>query len=182
MNKTRFGLSANAYAGLTFLSMLVSPIITLAMVGAVLLTEDNDWLKRMALKALVLAVLVEVAVAILGTVSVNDGTIDAAKSADDYAKMAREYGEYSSDSAWKITSILNCETGLLGKVIDSLNGLLCYVNTGFNAAGIKCFFGLLGTIVKVVQAIFVILFAKKAFAGQYVKLPVCDGIVEKNVQ
>ena len=167
MNKTRFGLSANAYAGLTFLSMLVSPIITLVMVGAVLLTEDNDWLKRMALKALVFAILVEVAVAILGTVSVSDGAIENAKKG------------YSS---WEITNILNCNTGLLGAVIDSLNGLLCYVESGFNAAGIKCFFGLLGTIVKVVQAIFVILFAKKAFAGQYVKLPVCDGIVEKNVQ
>ncbi len=168
MNKTRFGLSANAYAGLTFLSMLISPIITLVMVGAVLLTEDNDWLKRMVLKALTFAILTQVAIAILGTVSVSDGYIKQFLDAD--------------VKDWEITSVLSYKGGFFGSIIDSLNGLLCYVNTGFDASAIKCFFGLLGTIVQVVSAIFVIIFAKKAFAGQYVKLPVCDAIVEKNVQ
>lgn len=52
MNKTRFGLSANALAALIFTAGLMGITPVVLLVGAVLLVEDNEWLKRMSVKAL----------------------------------------------------------------------------------------------------------------------------------
>ena len=51
MNKTKFGISANAYAALAFAVGLLGIIPTLILTGAVLILEDNQWLKRMCVKA-----------------------------------------------------------------------------------------------------------------------------------
>lgn len=136
MNKTRFGLSANAYAGLTFLAGIINPFITLIMAGAVLLVEDNDWLKRVVLKAVTFVILVGV-------------------------------------------SIFTVQ--MINTALDCINGLLYYVDATFEATKVKNFIALCAEILRVLEVIFLIIFAKKAFAGQYVKLPVGDGIVEKNV-
>ena len=135
MNKTKFGLSANAYAGLAFLAGIISPLITLIMAGAVLLTEDNDWLKRMVLKAVTVVIIIGIA-------------------------------SFSIDM---INTALNC-----------INGLLSYVDATFQTAKVMTFISLCADIIRVLEVIFLLIFAKKAFAGQYVKLPFGDGIVEKN--
>ena len=136
MQKTRFGLSANSFAALAFLAGIVSPLITLVMAGAVLLTEENDWLKRMVWKALAFVILMSMAA-------------------------------YSIE--------------MINTALDSINGLLSYVDASFDASKVKIFVNLCASIVRVLEVIFLILFAKKAYAGQYVKLPVGDNIVEKNV-
>lgn len=136
MNKTRFGLGANAYAGLTFLAGIINPFITLIMAGAVLLVEDNDWLKRMVLKAVTFVILVGVSI---------------------FAVQ------------------------MINTALDCINGLLYYVDATFETTKVKNFIALCAEILRVLEVIFLIIFAKKAFAGQYVKLPVGDGIVEKNV-
>lgn len=51
MNKTKLGISANAYAALVFAAGLLGIIPTLILTGAVLVLEDNQWLKRMCVKA-----------------------------------------------------------------------------------------------------------------------------------
>lgn len=137
MNKTRFGLSANAYAGLTFLAGIIDPLITLIMAGAVLLVEDNDWLKRMVLKAVTFVIIVGVSI---------------------------------------------FAVRMINTALDCINGLLYYVDATFETTKVKNFISLCAEILRVLEVIFLVLFAKKAFAGQYVKLPVGDGIVEKNVQ
>ncbi|MBQ7120026.1 MAG: hypothetical protein IJO09_07405 [Oscillospiraceae bacterium] len=156
MQKTRFGISAQAYAGLAFLSGIISPIITLVMTGAALIVEENDWLKRMVLKAFTFVLFMGVAETVLGDLSL--------------IRVGKSSFEVSAAG------------GLVAGIIDALNGLLSYVDSGFNAEKVKGFFGLLGSIVGVLKVIFLIIFAKKAFAGQYVKLPVVDGVIEKNAQ
>ena len=158
MQKTGFGISANAYAGLTFLAGLISPPLTVIMAGAVLLTEDNDWLKRMVLKAVAFIVFMGVAEIVLGTMSISE-----------YAGYAGHVG-------------ITANGGLVADGFKALNGLLSYMDENLDAHKIAGFFGLLGTIVGILKVIFVLIFAKKAFAGQYVKLPVVDGVIEKNVQ
>ena len=51
MNKTKLGISANAYEALVFAAGLLGIIPTLILTGAVLVLEDNQWLKRMCVKA-----------------------------------------------------------------------------------------------------------------------------------
>ena len=53
MKKTKLGISANAYAALVFATGLFGIIPALILTGAVLILEDNDWLKRMSVKAVV---------------------------------------------------------------------------------------------------------------------------------
>ncbi|MBE6911045.1 MAG: hypothetical protein E7473_00800 [Ruminococcaceae bacterium] len=152
MQKTRFGISAQAYAGLAFLSGIISPIITLVMTGAALIVEENDWLKRMVLKAFAFVLIMGVAEIVLGKMSFN------------------------------LKGDITAESGLVTEAFKALLGLLSYMDESLDVSKIAGFFGLLGTIVYILKVIFLMIFAKKAFAGQYVKLPVVDGIVEKNVQ
>ena len=152
MNKTRFGLSANAYAGLTFLAGIISPLLAVIMAGAVLLTDENDWLKRMVLKAAAFVVIMGVTEMVLGTMSFD------------------------------LKGNVTANNGLVADAFKALNGLLSYMDEDLDVSKVVGFFGLLGTIVNILKVIFLMIFAKKAFAGQYVKLPVVDGIVEKNVQ
>ena len=60
MNKTKFGLSANAYAALVFAVGLlgITPVVLLA--GAALIVEENEWLKRMSVKALAFVAIMKI--------------------------------------------------------------------------------------------------------------------------
>ena len=60
MNKTKLGISANAYAALVFASGLLGIIPAIILTGAVLILEDNEWLKRMAVKAVAFIVVINI--------------------------------------------------------------------------------------------------------------------------
>ncbi|MBQ7097886.1 MAG: hypothetical protein IJN96_07380 [Clostridia bacterium] len=60
MNKTKLGISANAYAALVFASGLFGIIPAIILTGAVLILEDNEWLKRMAVKAVAFIVVINI--------------------------------------------------------------------------------------------------------------------------
>lgn len=66
MNKTKLGLTANAYAALVFLAGLfgLTPLFLIA--GAALIMEENEWLKRMAVKAVIFVVSMAVINVIIG--------------------------------------------------------------------------------------------------------------------
>lgn len=65
MNKTKLGISANAYAALVFAAGLLGIIPTLILTGAVLVLEDNEWLKRMCVKAVAFIVVTKIISVIL---------------------------------------------------------------------------------------------------------------------
>ena len=66
MVKTKLGLTPNAYAALIFGIALLGGIIpALLLAGAALLLEENEWLKRMSVKAIAFLVMVKVVSVIL---------------------------------------------------------------------------------------------------------------------
>ena len=66
MNKTKLGISANAFAAMIFLAGLFGILPVIVMAGAVLLLDESDWLKRMAVKALAFLLMLEVLSAFVG--------------------------------------------------------------------------------------------------------------------
>ena len=56
MNKTKLGLSANLYAAIVFLAGLFGITPLFLADGAVLMIEENEWLKRMAVKAVIFVI------------------------------------------------------------------------------------------------------------------------------
>ncbi|MBQ3225474.1 MAG: hypothetical protein IJB48_00290 [Clostridia bacterium] len=66
MNKTKLGISANAFAAMIFLAGLFGILPVIVMTGAVLLLDESDWLKRMAVKALAFILMLEVLSAFIG--------------------------------------------------------------------------------------------------------------------
>ncbi len=59
-NKTKFGVKINAYAALIFLAGLFGNIIPVLLLGGVaLIMEENEWLKRMSLKAIAFVIILE---------------------------------------------------------------------------------------------------------------------------
>ena len=54
MQKTRFGMSVALMGAIIFVGAILGPIPALLTAGYALIAEDNPWLKRTAVKALVL--------------------------------------------------------------------------------------------------------------------------------
>jgi len=60
MNKTKLGITANAYAALIFAAGLLGIIPVVLLAGAALIMEENEWLKRMSVKAIAFIVVLNV--------------------------------------------------------------------------------------------------------------------------
>lgn len=60
MNKTKLGITPNAYAALVFAVGLLGILPALILAGAALILEENEWLKRMSAKAIAFIVVIKI--------------------------------------------------------------------------------------------------------------------------
>lgn len=69
MQKTKLGITVGAFGAITFLAGLFSGyLVAIILVGYVLLFEENAWLKRSVVKAIVLMVFFSVTIAIINII------------------------------------------------------------------------------------------------------------------
>lgn len=66
MQKTKLGLSVGLLTSLLFFSGLMSNLIVFLVAGYILLVEENEWLRKAAVKAMVIVALFAVAQGMIG--------------------------------------------------------------------------------------------------------------------
>ena len=69
MQKTRIGISVGLFGAALYFVGLMSIIPLVIMAGFVLLFEENEWLKRTAVKAVAIVIFFQILFAIIGLVS-----------------------------------------------------------------------------------------------------------------
>lgn len=68
MQKTRFGMSVALMGAIIFVAAILGPIPAILTAGYALIAEENPWLKRTAVKALVLVVTFAVISAVISII------------------------------------------------------------------------------------------------------------------
>ena len=112
MNKTRFGLTANALAALIFTAGLMGLTPVVLLVGAVLLVEENEWLKRMSVKALAFLLIMNVVSVLLMLLpDLLEWIVDIIRICDDMADVETII-QINKVFAW-----INSALGILTKVL-----------------------------------------------------------------
>lgn len=110
MQKTKLGISVGlAGAAIFFFGLFGGYIATLLLAGYVLLFEENAWLKRMAVKCIVLMVAFSVIFGVIGLIPDIIGFID------DICKVFG--GSFSISVISKILSVITSALDLLRTVI-----------------------------------------------------------------